>query len=830
MLDSVYETIRKGGHGVLMIDAPTGCGKTSCISAALAAAPGKVVVAVRTVSQISIYLDEIQKIWSRTRHKPEISYMVGKQKICPLEDEFRGESVYAGCSRLKEWTKNFMTARLNKSQGDIYDPSRDQIPEEEPGYRTFCPYYLKSREAFELNGQAHFRRSGLALDVVEALKKKVTAPDELEKMCKGVCPYEIMSLYSKTSDLVIMNYSHLFSPDFQDIIFQWLEMEPEKVTIIVDEAHNLGDQVRAMSSRILTLRMLDMAEREVERFEGTLGQARLEESRLESSWRREGIKVIRTILPRLKKFMVSRQSRMQEGEALMDSDLFRTFLYDGIDNIDEALSYFSDVAVAVAELNLAEGDKENLQGDIQPNLALVLLFLRDVEQAEVDPSYQRKIVVTGNGEKKWVRLEVNKIDPAPVIRRITDNVNATVMLSGTLSPLKAYELYCLGEDGRAELVSLPNPFPRENRLLLTAEKASSQLEVREDADNREEMIGHIESLIEVVPGNVAVFFTSYPMMNNYREICLASAKRAKKKLCIEPRSSDEVPDLLEEFFRLGKRGGGVLLGVCGGKLAEGIDYKGEALNGVIVVGLPLGVYDEIQKEINAYYTKKYGKAEGMLIAYTLPAINRGLQAAGRVIRDESERGVLLFCDRRFGGDGLGGVKQFLPDWVQQELTAVDASRGRELIEAKEAEWGHRESPKEQRPECSFEMPASTGRSRSSKDKPDDPSRNKRNGGKSFEGRAVERKAVDPLIASFRNKDKDERRKAAEDLVRIGGPAVTPLIHALDDRISYVRALAARVLGDIEDPRALAPLRKALQDRDSSVRKEAKEALTKIGDQ
>jgi DNA excision repair protein ERCC-2 len=55
MLDSVYETIRKGGHGVLMIDAPTGCGKTSCISAALAAAPGKVVVAVRTVSQISIY-------------------------------------------------------------------------------------------------------------------------------------------------------------------------------------------------------------------------------------------------------------------------------------------------------------------------------------------------------------------------------------------------------------------------------------------------------------------------------------------------------------------------------------------------------------------------------------------------------------------------------------------------------------------------------------------------------------------------------------------------------------------------------------------------------
>ena len=101
MLDAVYDVVSKGEHGVLMIDAPTGTGKTSCISAALAAAPGKIVVAVRTVSQIDIYIDEINRIWSKTRHKPEIAYMVGKQKICPLEDEFRGESVYAGCSRLE---------------------------------------------------------------------------------------------------------------------------------------------------------------------------------------------------------------------------------------------------------------------------------------------------------------------------------------------------------------------------------------------------------------------------------------------------------------------------------------------------------------------------------------------------------------------------------------------------------------------------------------------------------------------------------------------------------------------------------------------------------
>lgn len=686
MLDAVYETVSKGDHGILMIDAPTGTGKTSCISAALAAASGKIIVAVRTVSQIDIYIDEIARIWSKTRHRPEIAYMVGKQKICPLGAEFRGESVYAGCARLREWSRNYVSSRISKGSSSIYDPARDSMPEEEPGNRTFCPYYLNSREGFELNGAVHFRRSGRALDVVEDLKKRPTPPSELSESCREICPYEIMSLYAKDSDIVIMNYSHLFSRDSQDIIFQWLEMDQEKITLIIDEAHNLGDAVRAMNSRLLTMRMIDLAETEVEKFEGTLGQARLDETREKASWRREGIRVIRLLLPRLRRFLSSKQERMAEGEALFDADLFRSFLYDGLDDIDEALSNFSDVAVAVADLNLSEGDRENLQGDIQPSLAQVLLFLSDMETAERDESYQRKISVSGSGGKRFARLEVNNIDPAGSIRRITDNVNATIMLSGTFAPLEAYELFCLGEENRAEKLSLPNPFPKENRLILAAKKATSQLEIREDPDIREEITGHIRSIIECVPGNVAIFFTSYPMMNAYRDVCMSSCRVAGKKLCVEPRGSDDVPEVLSEFFSLAGRGGGVLTGVCGGKLAEGIDYKGEALKAVAVVGLPLAAYNEIQKEINGYYTRKYGQANGMLIAYTLPAINRGLQAAGRVIRAESERGVLLFCDRRFAEEKPGEVGSFLPGWVREEMIVADSEEGRRIIQKKVGEW------------------------------------------------------------------------------------------------------------------------------------------------
>ncbi|HNR59496.1 MAG TPA: helicase C-terminal domain-containing protein, partial [Methanothrix sp.] len=326
------------------------------------------------------------------------------------------------------------------------------------------------------------------------------------------------------------------------------------------------------------------------------------------------VEVIKTLLPRLRQYIQSRQSRMQEGEELLDGDLFRSFLYQGFDDVEEALSAATEVAVMVAELELAEGDRENLQGEIEPSLAQVLLFLNDVEMAEKDDSYQRKITVTGIGDKKRAWLEVNNVDPASLIRRVTDNINATVMLSGTLSPLDAYELYILGEAGRAKKISLPNPFPRENRLLMVAKTATTQLEKREEAGNRREITEHIEAMIEEVGGNVAVFFTSYSMMSQYEAVCKAAARRMGKMLYLEPRNSEEVPAILDDFFKAGKRRGAVLLGVSGGKLAEGIDYKGEALNGVAVVGLPLGFYNEIQREVNQYYIRKYGQKNGILIA------------------------------------------------------------------------------------------------------------------------------------------------------------------------------------------------------------------------
>jgi DNA excision repair protein ERCC-2 len=174
------------------------------------------------------------------------------------------------------------------------------------------------------------------------------------------------------------------------------------------------------------------------------------------------------------------------------------------------------------------------------------------------------------------------------------------------------------------------------------------------------------------------------MMDQYREYCEQTAYDSGKKVYIEPKEARDVPYILGEFFESGNsEQKGVLLAVCGGKMSEGIDYYGEALKGAIVVGFPLAAFSEVQKLVNSYYQRKYGKDKGMFIAYTLPAINKALQALGRVHRSAEETGVLVLCDSRFSHSKGLGVRQYLPEWMQDEMIVCDGAWSEELVSG----WG-----------------------------------------------------------------------------------------------------------------------------------------------
>ena len=180
-------------------------------------------------------------------------------------------------------------------------------------------------------------------------------------------------------------------------------------------------------------------------------------------------------------------------------------------------------------------------------------------------------------------------------------------------------------------------------------------------------------------GNVAVYFPSYQLQTQFANLC--AAKIRNKVVFIEPRESAEANEALKEFVSLpSKRKSGIMFAVCGGKWSEGLDYRGDQMTAAMVIGLPLAPYTPVRRMVNSYFKRKFGE-QGEFIAYTLPAINKSMQALGRVLRTETDRGVLILGDQRFlSPEIFAGVSP----WMQKEMKRCTVSEVRALLSAWDA--------------------------------------------------------------------------------------------------------------------------------------------------
>jgi DNA excision repair protein ERCC-2 len=241
--------------------------------------------------------------------------------------------------------------------------------------------------------------------------------------------------------------------------------------------------------------------------------------------------------------------------------------------------------------------------------------------------------------------------------------------------VESYRKYYFG-DIPAGTLSLPNAFPRDQRLVLCAGDITTTFSMRQNRENQagiEEYIAQFAGLY----GNLAVYFPSYQMLEAFTERARRRLKR--RNLFIEPKEAQEAGAALKTFLSLPSRGeSGVLLAVCGGKWSEGLDYRGEMLSGAMVIGLPLAPYTPVRKMVIQYFRRKFGH-EGEFISYTLPAVNRAMQALGRVLRTPEDRGILVLGEKRFLERD---VQSALPAWMQEEMVACN----RETFGAALARW------------------------------------------------------------------------------------------------------------------------------------------------
>ena len=145
------------------------------------------------------------------------------------------------------------------------------------------------------------------------------------------------------------------------------------------------------------------------------------------------------------------------------------------------------------------------------------------------------------------------------------------------------------------------------------------------------------------PGNSAFFFPSYRLRD---EVHHRMSPHCEKTAFLETSNmTKEEKARLFERFASKQKIGACLLGVASGSFAEGIDFKGDLLKTVVIVGLPLQRPDMETKCLIEYYERKFGK--GWDYGYIFPAMNRVLQSAGRCIRSPKDRGVIIFLDARY---------------------------------------------------------------------------------------------------------------------------------------------------------------------------------------
>lgn len=248
----------------------------------------------------------------------------------------------------------------------------------------------------------------------------------------------------------------------------------------------------------------------------------------------------------------------------------------------------------------------------------------------------------GGAEK---RVSYRLLDASILSRPVFRAVRASVLMSGTLHPTAMYADLLGLEPSRRLLRAYASPFPPANRLLLVTPRVTTAYGRRDE--RMYAAIGEeITRLAAAVPGNVAAFFPSYDLME--RVLARVRWSSMPREVLVERQAwGKSERDGAMRWLKDHQARGGLLVGVLGGGLSEGVDYRDNVLRAVCVVGLPLSPPTLEVEALKAYYAQKFGGEKGYEYAVVYPALNKVLQAAGRPIRGESDRAVIVLMDRRY---------------------------------------------------------------------------------------------------------------------------------------------------------------------------------------
>ena len=439
-----------------------------------------------------------------------------------------------------------------------------------------------------------------------------------EKHC--LCPHELSLFIAEICDLVICDYNNAFDPRVR---FKRFFEKGGDYALLVDEAHNLVDRGRDMFSAELTEPVIRAFLDGMPLF--------LPEAMLEL------MDAGRDMLARLLELIPALEGT-EGGEMPLNG------VPDGL--LDAVASF-----VAAAEPLLAF-QRENDLGEEFIELYFMTRWFRDVAE-ELDESYR---VMLKNGQE-GMALFLRCIDPSEKLREALDKVGGAVFFSATLTPFQYYSRLT-GGGGEASCLMLPSPFPQENLKVLALDVDTTYAK-RDSTLNR--LVEGLSAFVKGKTGNYLVFFPSYQYMRKAHELFAGRNPGVFAPMQSSGMGERDRAAFLR-FFDGEHDRGMAAFAVMGGIFGEGIDLVGEKVIGVAIVGVGMPQICLERNLIQQYHDEQ--DEPGYDFAYVVPGFNRVMQAVGRLIRGETDRGVVLLADRRFGWQKY---MEMMPEWWQPVL-------------------------------------------------------------------------------------------------------------------------------------------------------------------
>lgn len=452
----------------------------------------------------------------------------------------------------------------------------------------YCPY-----------AKGHFDRVNDAVyDLITTTNDMSRENVEIYAKKHQVCPFEMSLDVSLWVDAVICDYNYVFDPNAHLRRF-FSEGKKQEYLFLIDEAHNLVERGREMYSATL-----------------------YKEEFLQMK------KKVKVFYPKLARHLEGCNKILLEYKRECEN-------YETHQNISAFILKLMNVLTSMEKILEEEQqtDDEFLEFYFH-----VRSFLKVYD--ELDENYVVYTEMENSGEFK---IKLFCVNPAANLERYLSQGNSTIFFSATLLPINYYKkLLSVESDDYA--VYAESPFDTKKRLLLLGNDVSTRYTMR-GKGMYEKYAEYIRRIIDTKEGNYLVFFPSYRFMEDVLEI-FASICAENVEIAVQDQNMNE--EKREAFLNQFKvKREGILAGFCvlGGVFSEGIDLTEESLIGAIVVGTGLPQVCNEREILKAYFEEQ--DTNGFDFAYLYPGMNKVLQAAGRVIRTENDRGVIALLDERF---------------------------------------------------------------------------------------------------------------------------------------------------------------------------------------